>query len=230
MLGEGAAGILLFPVKEQHGSTAQSSIANRLSAVGECPRQETDLSGVFGVQIVAEAAGDADRWDSFGGDILASSIRVTSPAQMALLASCSIRISLGIRATGSAMTKLSSSRHPLSSRMPFSSRQATASTRPLPQIPTGGPFPRIWAWSAPSDSVTLSMAPSAPRIPMEIPTPSKAGPAAVEQTVSFPSCHRAISPLVPMPAKRAVLPSQSCVARIAQVMSAPTKAEIQGGR
>ena len=49
------------------------------------------------------------------------------------------------------------------------------------------------------------MAPGAPCIPWDRLAPSKAGPAAVEQQLSFPLCHRAISPLVPMSASRAVL-------------------------
>ena len=68
-------------------------------------------------------------------------------------------------------------------------------------------------------------------MPMERPAPSKAGPAAVEQQDSWPLCHRAISPLVPMSVSRRV-PGfwQMELASRAVVISAPTKADMHRGR
>ena len=111
-----------------------------------------------------------------------------------------------------------------------SSRQARASMTPLPHRPWGSPPPITWGHSWPLAARTWAMAPARPSMPMESPAPSKAGPAAVEAQVSFPSCHRAISPLVPMSAKSMVpCPSHREEASRAVVTSPPTKAETQGG-
>ena len=75
------------------------------------------------------------------------------------------------------------------------------------------------------------MAPGTAAQPQESPAPSSAGPAAVEQHNSLPSCHSASSPFVPISMRRdgrlfKVMP----LASAAQVMSAPTKGPIQRGR
>lgn len=75
------------------------------------------------------------------------------------------------------------------------------------------------------------MAPGAPCMPWDRLAPSKAGPAAVEQQLSLPWCHRAISPLVPMSVSiRVSRPAQMPLASSAVVMSAPTKADMHRGR
>ena len=68
-------------------------------------------------------------------------------------------------------------------------------------------------------------------MPREMAAPSKTGPAAVEQHSRRPSCHRASSPLVPISASRALSARvQIWLATRAEVMSAPTKADMHRGR
>ena len=85
---------------------------------------------------------------------------------------------------------------------PQSSSAATAAIRPEPQIPTAGFRPMVRQRREPSVTQTRSMAPGAAFIPWEIPAPSKAGPAAVEQQRISSPRSRAISPLVPMSTSR----------------------------
>ena len=82
----------------------------------------------------------------------------------------------------------------------------------------------------PFSSQTRSTAPGTLPHPQEMPAPSKAGPAAVEVTSSSPPFQRAISPFVPMSQSTATRSdSARPLANTAQVMSAPTKAFMQGG-
>ena len=68
-------------------------------------------------------------------------------------------------------------------------------------------------------------------MPIEIPAPSNAGPAAVEVACSVPRCQSIISPLVPMSTRTAVFSERQIPeAKSAVEMSAPTNAAAQGGR
>ena len=70
---------------------------------------------------------------------------------------------------------------PLSSTSSSCRKAATASSRPEPHRLRAAPPPMTWTRRAPSDTVTASMAPGTAPLPQEMPTPSKAGPAAVAQ-------------------------------------------------
>ena len=76
-----------------------------------------------------------------------------------------------------------------------------------------------------------SMAPVPALMPKVMFIPSKAGPAAVEEATRRPFSAITISPLVPISMKRVMpLRSWSLVASIPEVISAPTKPEMMGGR
>ena len=104
-----------------------------------------------------------------------------------------------------------------------------ASIKPEPQIPAASPPPITVYSSRPSRSLTPLTAPGAAFMPIEMPAPSKAGPA-VEQQNSFSPSHRAISPFVPTSMRRdspllRVIPLEST----ALIISLPTKADTRGG-
>ena len=160
---------------------------------------------------------------------------VRMPACTALLASCTARISACVRQTGGVNIAGASSINPVSSIASVSSRPATASIRPLPQMPTGATSPMTCTWNGlsvlSSARYTRSIAPALPPMPMLMPAPSNAGPAAVEQASRRPSILSTISPLVPMSVSSSVCPAEyASAASSADVMSAPTNAAMQRGR
>ena len=81
------------------------------------------------------------------------------------------------------------------------------------------------------ESETISIAPRLALMPQAMFMPSNAGPAAVDVAVSCPFTANTISPFVPMSTNN-VTPrnSASFAARMPEVMSAPTYADMIGGR
>jgi hypothetical protein len=128
------------------------------------------------------------------------------------------------------------SNRPVSSTAPVSSNTASASIKPEPHsplcalspLPNGDSLP-ITDNSIPLSHFTWSIAPLTAAIPMVIPAPSKAGPAAVAQQKYIPSYFITISPFVPISRYMAGPDEPSSpAASIPAVISPPTYAEIAG--
>ena len=96
-------------------------------------------------------------------------------------------------------------KRPLRSSKPTRNISASASIRPVPQTPNGGP-PSIVVVETigPCGRIrTLSIAPLVARMPHETEPPSKAGPAEAEQATRKSRLPRTTSPLVPMSSSNA---------------------------
>jgi len=92
------------------------------------------------------------------------------------------------------------SRRPWRSIQPVRSRLASRSIVPEPHTPRGGASPMVEqvGRAVAASTLTLSMAPVAPRMPLPIPPPSEAGPAEQAQPISRSELPTTSSPFVPM--------------------------------